>query len=80
MVEAHTHPELVSQEQCEKRRSQIEKDYDDLALRVEHSELFDAKQGEKIKTLFTFVKFLSGIAATVLAALIGLIIKGALGL
>lgn len=72
--------EYVTQQECENRRSNIAKDYDELAERVRNTELNESKDNERIKTLFTFVKFLSGIAAAVLGSTIMLIIKGALNL
>lgn len=72
--------EYVTQQECENRRSNIAKDYDELAERVRKTELNESKDNERIKTLFTFVKFLSGIAAAVLGSTIMLIIKGALNI
>ena len=51
-----------------KEISNIEKDYNDLAERVRIDELDNAKINERIKTLFNIVKFITGIATTVLAA------------
>lgn len=60
--------DYVTQQECEKRRASIDKDYNELAERVRQTELDEAKDRERIKTLFAFVKFLIGIASTVLAA------------
>ena len=60
--------EYVTQKECEARRANIEKDYNDLADRVRLDELDSAKINERIKTLFNIVKFITGIATTILAA------------
>lgn len=60
--------DFVTQQECEQRRTAIQKDYDELAERVRLDELDNAKINERIKTLFNIVKFITGIAATVLAA------------
>lgn len=73
---------FVTQKECEQRRSSIAEDYDKLAERVRLDELDTAKKmakmDERIKILLTFSKILLGVASTVLASLILLIIKGAL--
>ena len=58
----------VTQKECETRRENIKKDYNELAERVRKSELNDTKFDERIKTLFSVLKFLSGIASAVVAA------------
>lgn len=60
--------DFVTQKECEQRRANIQKDYDELAERVCHGELDNVKLNERIKTLFSIVKFLSGIASAVLVA------------
>ena len=60
--------EYVTQKECEARRANIEKDYNDLADRVRLDELDSAKINERIKTLFNIVKFITGLATTILAA------------
>ena len=58
----------VTQKECETRRENIKKDYSELAERVRKSELNDTKFDERIKTLFSVLKFLSGIVSAVVAA------------
>lgn len=58
----------VTQKECETRRENIKKDYDELAERVRKSELNDTKFDERIKTLFNVLKFLSGIVSAVVVA------------
>lgn len=58
----------VTQKECETRRENIKKDYDELAERVRKNELNDTKFDERIKTLFNVLKFLSGIVSAVVAA------------
>ena len=58
----------VTQKECETRRENIKKDYKELAERVRKSELNDTKFDERIKTLFSVLKFLSGIVSAVVAA------------
>ena len=58
----------VTQKECETRRENIKKDYDELAGRVRKSELNDIKFDERINTLFSVLKFLSGIVSAVVAA------------
>ncbi len=60
--------EYVTQHECEQRRANIAKDYDELAERVRIDELDNAKINERIKTLFNIVKFITGLASAVLAA------------
>ena len=60
----------VTQKECETRRENIKKDYNELAERVRKSELNDTKFDERIKTLFSVLKFLSGIVSAVVAAAI----------
>lgn len=60
--------EYVTQKECEQRRENIQKDYDELAERVRLDELDNAKINERIKTLFNIVKFITGLASAVLAA------------
>lgn len=70
--------EYVTQKECEQRRISIKNDFDELDERVRKTEIADTKYDERIKTLFTLAKIVLGIASTVLASLIILIIKGAL--
>lgn len=77
MVEQH---DYVTQKECEQRRANIERDYDELDERVRKAEIAETKYDERIKTLFTMSKLILGIASTVLASLIILIIKGALNI
>lgn len=65
MAEQH---DYVTQQECEARRASIAKDYNNLAERVRLDELDNVKINERIKTLFNIVKFITGIATTVLAA------------
>lgn len=65
MAEQH---DFVTQKECEARRAGIAKDYNDLAERVRLDELDNAKINERIKTLFNIVKFITGLATTILAA------------
>lgn len=58
----------VTQKECETRRENIKNDYNELAERVRKSELNDTKFDERIKTLFSVLKFLSGIVSAVVAA------------
>lgn len=58
----------VTQKECETRRENIKKDYEELSERVRKSELNDTKFDERIKTLFSVLKFLSGIVSAVVAA------------
>ena len=60
--------DFVTQKECEARRASISKDYNDLAERVRLDELDNAKINERIKTLFNIVKFITGLATTILAA------------
>ena len=60
--------DFVTQKECESRRASIAKDYDDLERRVRDDELDNAKINERIKTLFNIVKFITGLATTILAA------------
>ncbi len=60
--------EYVTQQECEMRRANIQKDYDELAERIRLDELDNAKINERIKTLFSIVKFITGLASAVLAA------------
>ena len=60
--------DFVTQKECESRRASIAKEYDDLERRVRDDELDNAKINERIKTLFNIVKFITGLATTVLAA------------
>ena len=75
MAEQH---DFVTQKECEQRRANIERDYNTLDERVRKAEIAETKYDERIKTLFTLSKLILGIASTVLASLIILIIKGAL--
>lgn len=75
MTEQHNY---VTQKECESRRANIERDYNTLDERVRKAEIAETKYDERIKTLFTLSKLILGIASTVLASLIILIIKGAL--
>lgn len=75
MTEQH---DYVTQKECEQRRANIERDYNTLDERVRKAEIAETKYDERIKTLFTLSKLILGIASTVLASLIILIIKGAL--
>ena len=75
MAEQH---DYVTQKECEQRRANIERDYNTLDERVRKAEIAETKYDERIKTLFTLSKLILGIASTVLASLIILIIKGAL--
>ena len=68
--------EYVTQKECELRRANIQKDYDELAERVRLEELDNAKINERIKTLFNIVKFITGLASAVLAAEIVNLISG----
>ena len=77
MAEQH---DYVTQKECEQRRANIERDYDALEERVKKAEIVEAKFDERIKTLFSMSKLILGIASTVLASLIILIIKGALNI
>lgn len=61
-------PEYVTQKECEQRRENIQKGYDELAERIRLDELDNAKINERIKTLFNIVKFITGLASAVLAA------------
>lgn len=58
----------VTQKECETRRENIKKDYDELVERVRKIELNDTKFDERIKTLFNVLKFLSGIVSAVVVA------------
>ena len=60
--------DFVTQKECESRRANIAKEYDDLAERVRLDELDNAKINERIKTLFNIVKIITGLATTILAA------------
>lgn len=60
--------DFVTQKECEARRASIAKEYDDLERRVRDDELDNAKINERIKTLFNIVKFITGLATTILAA------------
>lgn len=60
--------DYVTQQECEQRRTAIQKDYDELAERVRLDELDSAKINERIKTLFNIVKFITGLASAILAA------------
>ena len=60
--------DFVTQKECESRRASIAKEYDDLERRVRDDELDNAKINERIKTLFNRVKFITGLATTILAA------------
>lgn len=60
--------DFVTQQECEQRRTAIQKDYDELAERVRLDELDNAKINERIKTLFNIVKFITGLASAILAA------------
>lgn len=60
--------DFVTQKECESRRASIAKEYDDLERRVRDDELDNAKINERIKTLFNIVKFITGLATTILAA------------
>lgn len=77
MTEQH---DYVTQKECEQRRANIKRDYDALDERVRKAEIAETKYGERIKTLYTLSKLILGIASTVLASLIILIIKGALNI
>ena len=65
MSEQHNY---VTQKECESRRAGIAKDYNYLAERVRLDELDNAKINERIKTLFNIVKFITGLASTILSA------------
>ena len=58
----------VKQKAWETPRENLKKDYNELAERVRKSELNDTKFDERIKTLFSVLKFLSGIVSAVVAA------------
>lgn len=73
-------PNFVTQEECEKRRNNVAEEYIELEKRVREAESINTKQDERIKTLFSLVKFELGIASAVLGSSIILIIKGALNL
>ena len=60
--------DFVTQKECEARRASIAKEYDDLERRVRDDELDNAKINERIKTLFSIVKLITGLATTILAA------------
>ena len=60
--------DFVTQKECESRRASIAKEYDDLERRVRDDELDNAKINERIKTLFSIVKLITGLATTILAA------------
>lgn len=60
--------DFVTQKECESRRASIAKEYDDLERRVRLDELDNAKINERIKTLFSIVKLITGLATTILAA------------
>ena len=60
--------DFVTQKECESRRASIAKDYDDLERRVHEDELESARINERIKTLFNVIKFITGLATTILAA------------
>ena len=60
--------DFVTQKECESRRASIAKEYDDLAERVRIDELDNAKINERIKTLFSIVELITGLATTILAA------------
>ena len=60
--------DFVTQKECESRRASTAKEYDDLERRVRDDELDNAKINERIKTLFNIVKFITGLATTILAA------------
>lgn len=77
MAEQH---DFVTQKECEQRRANIGRDYAALDERVRKAEIAETKYDERIKTLFTLSKLILGIASTVLASLIILIIKGALNI
>ena len=74
--------DFVTQKECEARRAGIAKDYDALAERVRLDEIDVAKKmakmDERLRVLLASSKILLGVASTVLASLILLIIKGAL--
>ena len=73
-------PNFVTQEECEKRRNNVAEEYIELEKRVREAESINTKQDERIKTLFSLVKFELGIASAVLGSSIILIIKGSLNL
>lgn len=60
--------DFVTQKECELRRASIAKEYDDLERRIHEDELESARINERIKTLFNIVKFITGLATTILAA------------
>ena len=60
--------DFVTQKECESRRASIAKEYDDLERRVHEDELESARINERIKTLFNVIKFITGLATTILAA------------
>lgn len=60
--------EYVTQTECEQRRANIAKDYDELSERVRFDELDNAKINERIKTLFNVLKYLAGIVSGVVVA------------
>lgn len=75
----------VTQIECEERRKKIEKDYNDLADRVskhggeiDDLRLFDVKENERLKRIEDIFSLISKITISVVAAIVLLIIKGAL--
>lgn len=79
--------EYVTQQQCQERRSEIEKDYQDLKKRVDmHGKEIDnlndkdIREDERIKNIESTLNIVSKIMITIAGALGLLVIKGALGI
>ena len=75
----------VSQTECEERRRKIETDYRVLAERVgkhgaeiDDLRIFDVKENERLERIENIFSIISKITVSVVAAMILLIIKGAL--
>lgn len=76
----HENHEYVTQTECEARRNKISEDYEKLAKQVEKQMIFQVKSEKDIENLISVNKWISGICATVVGALILLIVKGGLGI
>lgn len=77
----------VTQQQCQERRSEIEKDYQDLKKRVDtHGKEIDGlndkdiREDERIKNIESTLNIVSKIMITIAGTLGLLVIKGALGI
>lgn len=75
----------VSQTECQERRRKIETDYQALAERVgkqgaeiDDLRIFDVKENERLERIENIFSIISKITVSVVAAIILLIIKGAL--